>query len=559
MKNQKFIIVSLGALLATAFFYRQGVGANLILFSLLVTVLQIVTRKEIIYNISWVLVSIGTFLASLGYNFTNLYLTFILYIASMSVSIYLHSVRADFWPFAPIHIFINLFRQPVRWFRSLENSNQEDKNLEADNLAEDQIAVPIISADSDLFNHLKPDTLEDSIKDLVPEIEFIGSNKWTYSESSEDKNDLQNMEEAAFGDQFAEHEPLEEVVVDYPMPKIGVMRFRKIIFPILFFITFISLYGIANQGFGNLVVSIADVISFSLMVFLAGSFIWMITALYSEGSSVLANWEIDLKDSWSLSVFLKESDVTPLLHKQKEAFISLIGLIIILSVLLVFEVESIWHPSLDKNMADGLHENIFAVIFSIVLAAIVTIYYFSGNVFFMTKINNVKKIIFTWLFLNGILAAIGIYKTFIYISIYGLTYKRLSVIEYLTTIITGLIIIGWCIYYRKGNWKLVNLIVGFTYGYLILFTLPNWDRIMVRYNFTMFPSHDPIYYEKLSVSGFGEYLNLENPNMPYFDPNLESKIRNFKALYKETGPLGKTFEDNMTIKDLQKASSAIKK
>lgn len=548
MKNQKLGLISLGAVASTALFYNQGgIGINLMLFALVVPLLQILSRKGIIYNKTWVLFAVGTFLTSIGYNLTNLYLTFILFMASMSVSIYLHSVKAEFLPFAPLHFIINFFGHTRGWIRNQLGIKEKWEEINPIEIPVNENELKLSTEENPLdFETADSYSADKNLPDQISEIESIDGNTWKKNDSPENEEGISPEHQNQAATNWTENE------VEKAKPTSNLIyKIRKILVPALLFTVFIFMYTLANQGFENLVLSFTQLLSISFFLLLAGFFVWMITALDGKGYPFLASWEANLKESWSLSSILKESEIVPLVNKQKEAFISLIGLIVILAVLLGFEFASVFSPSKDSNLAEDLHGNIFAVIFSIVLAAFVTIYYFSGNVFFMAKIKIVEKLIYTWLGLNGILAAIGMYKTFQYIAHYGLTYKRLSVIEYLTTILTGLIIIAWCIHYKKGNFKLVNLVVSFSYGYLILFTLPNWDRIMVWHNFTKVDRHDLLYYKKLSISGFTEYLNLKKPNKNYLDNSLEVKIRRFENKFPKYGPLGKSLEDIRVMKELK--------
>jgi len=510
------ILVGMGAVLCTTLFYRQIWGVNILLFSLVVSVLQFMSRKDLIRNYAWLLVSLGTFLAGIGYNFTNSWFAAILYVASMLVSVYLHQTQEGFWPIAPLYVLINLVSKPFQWLSSRKHK------------PEPVVDSSYVQTDES-FSSDNPEQAEGFTFSPIP----------SEVKSSEGFNQTTSID-------LEMKEPTQTFSI------------RPFLVPALFFIGFIMIYMVANEGFGKMMNKILEVISFSLLFFLAGSFIAMITVLDSSEISDLTHMVDYFKRSWSLSLYMPEKDWKPLFVKEKEAIISFFGLNFLLLVLLGFEITSIIFPVAGKGLAEGVHENIYAVIFSILLAACVTIYYFSGAVFFMAKIAAIRQLAYAWISLNAILALIGVYKTLNYINAYGLTYKRLSVLEYLTTIITGLVIIAFCIYFRKGNWRLVNLTIAFTYSYLILFNLPNWDRIMVRYNFTRFENHDAAYYQKLSVSGFAEYSKLENPNKPYPDPEAQSKIQKFNEMFDQCGFLSKTFEDYQIHQDLQAYSKSSK-
>jgi len=511
MKNQKVALVAIGACVCTALFYRQTWGVNILLFSLLVSVLQIMSDKSVLKNYQWILVSTGTFLAGLGFNFTNSGFAAILYVVSMVLSIYLHQTKEHFWPLALFHSIANFFSRPYDWF---------------------------------FTSHSGKDDLLPNYSPLSTGTEYTASDERQFSEyEATERSEPKQTEGAA---------PLVDLVMEPPVQK---YNFTLFIRPLVLFIVFIGLYVVANDGFAKLVTDFFEVISITLILFLCASFLAMITMIDSQNLEVLDNMAAYFKKSWSLSLSLKAQDWKPMLVKEKEAIISFVGLNLLLVVLLGFEINSILNPDNAKGLSEGVHENIYAVIFSVVLAGLVTIYFFSGNVFFMAQIARIRLLANTWIALNAFLVLIGVYKTFVYIGYFGLTYKRLSVLEYLVTILTSLIIVAWCIYLRKGNWTLVNRVIALTYSFMILYNLPNWDRIMVRYNYTHFENHQSEYYDKLSVSGVAEFAKMNNPKQKYSDRDADLKVNRFVEKFRENGFLSKTFEDYRIYEDLNLAGS----
>ena len=68
--------------------------------------------------------------------------------------------------------------------------------------------------------------------------------------------------------------------------------------------------------------TLLEVISITLIVFLAVSFIAMITLLDSRENLQIAEITTYLKNAWSLALDLKSDEIKPLEVKQKEATIS---------------------------------------------------------------------------------------------------------------------------------------------------------------------------------------------------------------------------------------------
>ena len=232
---------------------------------------------------------------------------------------------------------------------------------------------------------------------------------------------------------------------------------------------------------------------------------------------------------------------------EKEAIRSFASLNFLLLVLLGFEVNSCFKP--DANLAENLHGNVYAVIFSILTAILVVMYYFSGSTFQLSRIRIIKQLAFTWISQNALLAGIGLYKTVLYISALGLTYKRVATMEFLVSIVLCLGLVVLALMRKKGNEWLMERCLLVCFGLFIGFSMIRWDRQVVVYNYRHFPDRNPEYYDRLSLSGYAEYLEI-NPKAPYWSKNVHRKRAEFEINFHNAHWLGKTLEDNRIAKTL---------
>jgi hypothetical protein len=133
--------------------------------------------------------------------------------------------------------------------------------------------------------------------------------------------------------------------------------------------------------------------------------------------------------------------------------------------------------------SEYVHQGIYSLIFSIVLAIAVILYFFRGNLNFYRNNQPLKMIAYGWIVQNFILVVAAAAKTTtLYVSQYGLTHKRIGVFIYLMLSIIGLCITCYKIYACKNNWFIFRKTSWAFYVVLILATFINWNRLITGYN-----------------------------------------------------------------------------
>ena len=162
-----------------------------------------------------------------------------------------------------------------------------------------------------------------------------------------------------------------------------------------------------------------------------------------------------------------------------------------LNVLLFFnncvDVNWIWFNfelTEGLNLKQFVHEGTYLLIFSILLAMGIVLYYFRGNLNFFSQNGLLKRLAYAWVFQNAILViSVGL-RNYHYIAYHGLAYKRIGVIFFLLLTLFGLATLFIKIKDRKSTFFLLRINSWAVFGVILWLSLINWDSYIARYNLT---------------------------------------------------------------------------
>jgi Domain of unknown function (DUF4173) len=138
------------------------------------------------------------------------------------------------------------------------------------------------------------------------------------------------------------------------------------------------------------------------------------------------------------------------------------------------------------------------LIFSILLAISIIVYFFRANQNFYKNNLWLIRLTYLWIFQNALLLASIVYKNQLYISELGLTYKRIGVYVYLLLTLAGLILTFWKVRKLKTIWYILRKNTLTAYIMLIISCLLNWDSYIAHYNINKAKVLDVIYLLNLS-------------------------------------------------------------
>jgi hypothetical protein len=163
-----------------------------------------------------------------------------------------------------------------------------------------------------------------------------------------------------------------------------------------------------------------------------------------------------------------------------------VGLLnVLLLVMNLTDVVDVWLSPMDRDAAElsrFVHEGTYSLIASIVLAALVVLYFFRGNLNFFGPGRLLRKLTITWLAQNAFLAlSVGV-RNWHYVREYGLAYGRVHVAFVLLLILIGLFTL-----YRKvrGRLSLSYLLQAnglSIWLLLVAYGAVNWPGVITRYN-----------------------------------------------------------------------------
>ena len=303
-----------------------------------------------------------------------------------------------------------------------------------------------------------------------------------------------------------------------------VWSFKKIplyVAPITVTAIFYMLYRAANPDF-FLEISLPDwELDFGLINYTLFGAIIICPLFFSRGMKNLT--ERDLEEPDLLSRIRRKSNSGKpigLIYENMQGVIMFSMLNLLIVVFLIFNIFQVFLPSLNHSPAgysQQVHQGFETLVISVVVAILLIMFYFRGNQNFYVRKGKLVSLAVIWIALNGILILFTCYKNTLYITSFGLTYKRIWVFigMFLTTI--GLYLTLVKIYKLKTNWYLIRQNTWVMYFAISSYCLVDWDRLITWYN--------PNYAEFLDI---GYLLSLDETKLPYLkellkdnDPRME--------------------------------------
>ncbi|MFH7004608.1 DUF4153 domain-containing protein [Flavobacterium bizetiae] len=229
--------------------------------------------------------------------------------------------------------------------------------------------------------------------------------------------------------------------------------------------------------------------------------------------------------------------------ERKSGEITLVLLNIMLLVFIAtYNYEQFFEVVKNPNLSADTHERVNSVIFSIIMAVGLILFYFKRGFNFDKKAANLKKLAKIWIVLNGLLIASTFIKNSEYIAVQGLTYKRLGVYAFLILAIIGLVFVFLKITKQKTNAYLANQMVWYFYGTVLLCSFVNWGNLITNYNISVNKCAEPIFLSGLNFNDEArrEYFSKNNLDGGNAEIVREEMIQNYqsagflsKALYYE--------------------------
>lgn len=206
----------------------------------------------------------------------------------------------------------------------------------------------------------------------------------------------------------------------------------------------------------------------------------------SRKKSRLKKWrQSPFADLLSLIAGKTVNGIMALKNEFKTGYISLVLLNVLLLFINLIDLRYVWLDfsfSKGSNMAAYVHEGAGLLILSIVLAMLLLLFFFRGNLNFYKKNKWLRYGAYLWILQNLFLVLSVFMRDYYYISHYGLAYKRIGLLFFLAMVLAGLFTIFLKIYYTKTTYYLLRLNAWVAILLLVFASANHWDETIAQYN-----------------------------------------------------------------------------
>jgi hypothetical protein len=217
-------------------------------------------------------------------------------------------------------------------------------------------------------------------------------------------------------------------------------------------------------------------------------------------------------------------------NEYKTGLISLALLNLLLLVINGIDINYLWihftyTPAVD--LFTMIHEGTELLIFSIVLAMLVLLVFFRGNLNFYKNNKWLKAGACLWLLQNAILVFSVLLRDYYYIREFGLAYKRIGVLFFLLMVLAGLITVFFKVQYAKTTYYLLRINAWCVVALLVAGSMVQWDVLITKYN---------IAHRQTAPLNLPYLLTLSDKVLPVLNENLpvlkeREKELNAKNIY----------------------------
>lgn len=209
--------------------------------------------------------------------------------------------------------------------------------------------------------------------------------------------------------------------------------FKIILIPLIIIFIFTSLYRNGNPLFDDIISKI-DLSFINFPWILLTSIGYYLFKNISNPIQIEPITRLDLNIKNSLLKSELKEVTSKNLENEKQLGIVLMVLLSLLILLLLITnfLYLMDHQELQAvELSKQVHAGINSLIVSLLLAILLIIYFFRGNINFIKNNKLLKNLTFIWIYLNLFLVISITFKNSQYISSFGLTYKRIGVYIYL--------------------------------------------------------------------------------------------------------------------------------
>ncbi len=281
--------------------------------------------------------------------------------------------------------------------------------------------------------------------------------------------------------------------------KINILYWTKLIgLPLLCLLLFSFLYKNGNPIFNDLISRI-DFSFINVQLVLLAGFGYYLLYNISEPIHVNPATQLDL-DVKNVLTQQKELNINT---ASQESHLGVVLLSLLNVLIVIFLITDISYLIVLKDLnaaelSQQVHSGINALILSIIMAIVIILFFFRGQLNFYEKNKRLKALSYVWIILNVLLIFSTALKNYEYMSSFGLTYKRIGVCIYLLLALIGLLSTFKKVLLVKNLWYLIRYNTSTAFIILVLSCTINWDKNITRFNVNYAELTDYNYLTSLS-------------------------------------------------------------
>ncbi len=178
----------------------------------------------------------------------------------------------------------------------------------------------------------------------------------------------------------------------------------------------------------------------------------------------------------------------------------------------------------NSEYSQSVHQGVYALLFSIVCAIALILYFFRGNLNFFQGNGRIKSLSYLWIGLNVVLVAFTCYKNCAYVEALGLTYKRIGVFVYLLLTLTGLITAYIKIAQVKNFTYLLRTNIATVFAFLIISAAVPWDNTITWFNLNTLENPDINYLVDLGQNNSEQLYRYAKGHKTIIESNTKKRI-----------------------------------
>ncbi len=271
------------------------------------------------------------------------------------------------------------------------------------------------------------------------------------------------------------------------------LRPSLFIVPVLILVVFLTMYMIGNLDFaqtmGNFFAAFFRNLDWIWALF---SFSWLLfitLACFVVGSLIWKNSHSRWSEAQKKHIMgITAQEPIPSMVQVNDhfwtAFLTLMLLNILIFVVNAQDFFNLLKPQLldAYHLRYSVHFGTFALIFSIVIAMSLLFYYFKGDLNFVEQSEKLRFLAYVWIGQNALMVLAVAARNYLYISHYGLAYKRVGMIFFLLLVLFGLYTMFLKIKNKTTFTYVFHLNTWAVYAIFVVIAAFNWDAIITDYN-----------------------------------------------------------------------------